>query len=211
METHCGICQHAIEATQPTTQLLCEHRFHTECILRRYAAYYIGDMRCFTCNGLIRPRDMLEEQVDRENEATSNSIIQYMWENEPEFKNEIIKMKTACNDLTKSYTTSSKKQKEMIQKFKQDNNAIIQHMYNSIVNLKKEILAIREVKDCRTKGTVFKRARTQFTAKWGISLYKVNRGLDTIPQARKYRFRYLRMGRSVKTTWGFIRLIFRGR
>jgi len=172
----------------------------------------MGDIRCFTCNGLIVPRDILEAQADRENEATSNKIIEYMWENEAEFKNEFIKMKAACSDATKSHTASSKKQKEMIRKFKEDNNAIIQHVYNSIVNLKKEIMATREVKDCRTKGTVFKRARTQFVAKWGISLYKVNRGLDTIPHARKYRFQYLRMGRLRRRgTWGFIHLIFRRR
>ena len=180
----CGLCAEEFAADQAMTTLLCQHEFHTECILREAVRNEILGLRCHVCSERIIPNDMLRDVND--DEDGTNDIVSYFWDNEPAFKADVFKFKT----LQKKQTASAKILKEKVAIIKEKLDTEIQPLLAPIeakvAEAKAAFKALPELKVARRDISARQNHNKSFREKWELSFYSVRRILADKPDFKGF-------------------------
>ena len=110
MEPICSLCSDLLDNSRPETTLLCNHSFHTRCILLAKMSTYNNGENCPRCNARVYTEEMREiANVQRiENEETYKTKIYTECSSNPVFMTDFKALKkvvAASNKHLRTYTT----------------------------------------------------------------------------------------------------------
>lgn len=205
----CAICEHPFE-NQPQTELLCHHRYHTQCFLENVAVTLVGQhphnrLQCVVCHGQLledfQQGDVDEEEEDQEEEdaqsvgsTTSHTRIVNLWNTNERFRKDIKSYQASCRALCRPLRefqalTRTKKQ-ELAPRF-----ALLKAQYEGLAGTKKdEIMQSPEYK--AYKSAIAKQTRwiTKLRDAYGVSGYTLRhlrgiRGLKSLRRPSYWLFR----------------------
>jgi len=190
-EMECNLCTHPIEQDRPTTTLLCNHIFHTECvILALHRAITIDTpitlARCRTCNEHIVPVRIVE-QVNNEftTREAGAQAIQFMWETDPKFKNAIKDLRNnerRKNNIFRIMNTAI----SSIKKAFNETIAPAKHVIQEAIRASKDKLyALTEYKTYQTANREYKKNTKNFSQIYGARLWEIRDALADKPDALK--------------------------
>jgi len=129
METVCILCEEPLEG-QPQMELLCHHRYHTQCFLTNVATAIHGgqdNLQCVVCHQHLFEQEE-EENIYEEDEQTENETavdsertrIFQLWDTNAEFRADIKKYQQALRRSSQSFKTF----KELLREKKTELNTI---------------------------------------------------------------------------------------
>lgn len=129
METVCTLCEEPLEG-QPQMELLCHHRYHTQCFLTNVATAIHGgqdNLQCVVCHQHLFEQEE-EENIYEEDEQTENETavdsertrLFQLWDNNAEFRADIKKYQQALRGSSQSFKTF----KELLRAKKTELNTI---------------------------------------------------------------------------------------
>lgn len=181
----CTVCDLAMTLEDATIRLECNHQFHTRCFFRQAVMHNdIAEMRCNTCNIILIPVDILHEAEAIQGNEGKNEIIQYLWENEPDFKNEIVTISDATKTSASTMRELSIKKREIIKNFKEEHSETISLLKEKVRETKKAYHKISEYKAGSKIWNALQSKKTKFIAKWGVTPYNLRQALRNIPSAK---------------------------
>lgn len=184
MAAACGFCTEAI-ADRPQFQTLCGHIAHTECLLRATFTDDLLHIRCRTCQERLVPTAMFNEMTAVHGDEAQREIAEYMWVHEPRFKQTLLDMRKAANQLKRAKGAAIKAVAAAKEQIETD-------MATQIAAIKERIVAAKaaykdsdarkgvvkaEAAYCRLVGGLHKR--------WGLSVWSARRALGEVPEAMR--------------------------
>lgn len=190
----CGICGNAMELTEPTIRLLCEHQFHTECFLRQFAINTVAETRCSSCNSYITPNDYIEAAEGVHGEAAQNEVVQMMWNSEPRFKETLASIRALQNELTRDTTAANKRVRILKQQMEDEIGESVELIKGKVREYKKKMAATDEYKAYMRSRKKYSAALNRMDTVWGVGAWRLRRALHNVAAAQPYlptiRFRF---------------------
>ena len=166
----CAICHTAIQADGINATLLCNHTYHTRCLIENISFTGLQYARCAVCDMDVVPHDIIHADTP-DTENNEMETIDNFYKTQPAFVNEI-------NMLKSSWASVEKKHAEM-RKFTNKSAKIFRAEVNDVRCFLKDKLKqkLNEIKGA-TEYTNYKRATQSHGAKlrgfiqrWGIDVY----------------------------------------
>ena len=189
----CAICHTAIQADGINATLLCNHTYHTRCLIENVSFTGLLYARCTLCDAHVAPRDIIHaDNTDTENNEMET--IDHFYKTQPAFVNEI-------NMLKSSWASVEKKHAEM-RKFSNKSAKIFQAEVNDVRCFLKDKVKqkLKEIKKA-TEYTNYKRATQSHGAKlrgfiqrWGVDVYT----LGTYLRRNRVKAKFLLNGYRVR-------------
>ena len=172
-EMECSICHTAIQADGINATLLCNHTYHTRCLIEHVSFAGLQYARCNLCDAHVIPHDIIQPHTPQ-TENNEMETIDNFYKTQPAFVNEI-KM------LNSSWASVVKKHSEM-RKFTNKSVKIFQAEVNDVRCFLKDKLKQKfdEIKKA-TEYTNYKKATQSHAAKlrgfiqrWGVDVYTLS-------------------------------------
>ena len=169
----CAICHTAIEADGINSTLLCNHTYHTRCLIETISFTGLQYARCTVCDAHMAPRDIIHADTPQ-TENNEMETIDNFYKTQPAFVNEI-------NMLKSSWASVEKKHAEM-RKFTNKSAKIFQAEVNDVRCFLKDKLKqkLDEIKKA-TEYANYKRATQShggklrgFIQRWGVDVYTLS-------------------------------------
>jgi hypothetical protein len=185
----CGICRTVIDVESPATTLLCNHKFHTRCIITEIYRF-IGPNRpithsvCSECGAHIIPNDIIEiiHGEDRDAEI-ENRTIKFMWETEPKFKNQLKAFKDSYVKAKKNKNAMNKASKTIIAEFKEAIAPAKRFIEHAIKVSKEKLHALAEYKNYTSAMSGYTLTKNNIFRIWGVKLWSIRDALRNMPDA----------------------------
>ncbi len=180
----CEYCTEPIAMDQPCSELMCHHKVHTECLLRRAVTEDILNLHCPNCRDWLTPRNIIDEEEAVHGQEGQHEVIRYMWEHEPQFKASLEGLREARTKFTKAEMALRKKAKEMVANLKADVEPLVTQVREKVRAAKAAFKAIPEHKEA-AKVTKSQHLKTlAFRRRWGVGLWTVRNALQDVAAAR---------------------------
>ena len=186
----CNICNLDMTVDSPTITLLCNHKFHTRCLISEIYRFMRGPNRvvtlcaCVICNNYIIPNDIVDginnEEFDNDIE---NRTIKFMWETEPKFRNDIKNIK---NSIINHHSNERKMMRasQSIKKTFKETVAPARRLIEEAKSIAlKKLRALTEYKNYTSALGTTKRTTNKFRAIWGVNIWNLRNALHTLPEA----------------------------
>lgn len=204
----CSICMLDLNTETPTITLLCNHKFHTRCLITDMYRFMRQEGRpltlcmCPLCEAYIVPNEIVEgHNIEQREVELENRTTKFLWETEPAFKNGIISIK----DYVKNVTITERKMLRAAQSikavFKEAITPARRVIEEAKANALKQLHALVEYKNYTAALGASKKNTNKFRNTWGINLWNLRSALHDIPDAIRIipqRFHYFN-----RTRWMF--------
>jgi hypothetical protein len=161
------------------------HKTHTECAIRQMLHIDDGPyIRCPTCEASLVSETLAEEANNFYNEEARHEVIRTMWESEPDFKEDLIKVRQARTTYTRAHAEAGKKGKELLAKLQEEMEPILDVLRQRVRAAKQAFASSDESKaDARALSSL-RTKQTRVYKKWGVSWWSVRNALRGIAAAR---------------------------
>jgi len=186
----CNICNIEMTVDTPTITLLCNHKFHTRCLMSEVYRFMRGPNRvltlctCVLCNSYIIPNDIVDginnEELDTDIE---NRTIKFMWETDPKFRNDIITIKNSIVNHRSNERKMMRASQAVKKAFKEAVAPARRVIEEAKSNALKKLRALTEYKTYTSALATTKRTTNKFRATWGLNLWNLRTALHSIPDA----------------------------
>jgi len=182
---NCGLCLNPMAQDDKKIQFLCECEFHTICFFRRSITIeYIQDVRCSNCNERVVPREIVEEfQAIHGNEGR-HEIIQQMWAENEEFRNDLCNAQKQMVIRNKIHAKLKNKVKEIYTEFKKKTSIYIDMLKTFVTNATKNVKSLVEYKETTKMTNKYIRMIQNIRRKWGVNTYDMIRALENNNETR---------------------------
>jgi hypothetical protein len=183
----CDMCDKAFEEGQKKIELLCDHTFHTECFVQRGIQYnYIPDIQCYTCSARIVPDEVIERIGMFQDELGINNVIQFTFETNDDFKNDLKGIQAAAKEDTAADKEFDLKNKKCFKEFKSETATAVSFLKLKVEEAKKKVKVTEEYKTLKNTKRNFLSRTKAFRRKWGMAFYHVRRVLHGNDAAKPY-------------------------
>jgi len=165
VNTVCTLCSLNMENNQPTTELMCHHKFHTACFLTEM---YMNSNYCSSCNQQVFTRETRQDALDRDQqfrEKKLNKRLEKFQENHEAMedlkliKKQIIKAKKARGLLTKYL-------RKEITEHKEEAGQLSKLLKDMIEKRKKNVMTSEEHAKWKTEKIRLQRYMNVFNQKY---------------------------------------------
>ena len=187
----CSLCTLPIEEDTPTTTLLCNHVFHTSCVILSLHRFISADRpitlaRCHTCHANIVPNRIIEQV---HNEYTTHEAgaqaIQFMWETDLNFKNALKDLRNNERHNNNTFRIMNVAISAIKKAFK-ETIAPAKHVIQEAIRVSKEkVYALNEYKAHLLAQRAFKKNTKNFSQIYGARLWEIRDALADRPAALK--------------------------
>ena len=175
----------------PTTTLLCNHKFHTRCLITEMYRF-IGPNRsiaqsvCSECRAHIIPNDIIDiiHNDDRDGEIEDRTI-KFMWETDPKFKNQIKAFKGSFVKAKKNKSLMKRASKAIIAEFKEAIAPAKRFIEHAIKVSKEKLHALAEYKNYTSAMSGYTLAKNNIFRNWGVKLWSIRDALRNMPDAMR--------------------------
>jgi len=187
----CSLCTHEMDIETPTTTLLCNHKFHTRCLITQMYRFAgpnrsIRHSVCSECGAHIIPNDIIEtihnQDIDAEIE---NRTIKFMWETEPKFKNHLKTFKDSYVKAKKNKNAMNTASKTIIAEFKEAIAPAKRFIEHAIKVSKEKLHALAEYKNYTSAMSGYTLTKNNIFRNWGVKLWSIRDALRNMPDAMR--------------------------
>jgi hypothetical protein len=180
----CEFCTEAIALDQPATEFLCNHKVHTECLLKQVVSIELANCRCPNCREFIVPREILEEAAAMNSQEGHDQAIRYMWEQEPEFKTGLQSLREARLAVNRAKAAVGKKIKELKAKQTEEIAHFMECIRVRVRQTKQQFKALTETKALSKANSAYNTKSWAFENRWGVGPYQIRHALRDVAAAR---------------------------
>ena len=162
----CPVCNTEINDDHAKMTLLCNHTYHTQCMLGRLGLIQINIVRCNVCEELVFPHGNLRQQ--EEVWINDTDIIENLLDTQPSFNVEIQELRNYWKTLVKTYQTLNKVRAHHLKLFRTQMRDIKDFIKIKSKEKFKEIIKLQEYKDCTKQIQLYSSKIQNFRKKWGL-------------------------------------------
>jgi hypothetical protein len=185
MEGVICICHENILEEQIQIELLCGHKYHTECWLRHNRRLRMYDVRCCECNEHIIPDDMmLTADNGNENIDTDTDIINLLWESDTNFKESVINYNTGLKNRNKTLQQLRAKIKSIVNNC--DFSSCITIIKNKLNEMKSLVKDSEEYNSSITQERSIANKSRKIFQTWNVPIYTICKVLRNNDTAQKH-------------------------
>lgn len=190
METTCIMCTlpmiNEAGEPEPTITLMCNHTAHTLCFMRHAATrnLYLHNMNCHECDTPVVPMDIVLEAQALNHPNNEAQIVKFMWETEPDFKNDLKTLRKFQANIGKSSSALKSKHKAILAQHKEDIDVHVQIIKYKVEEAQKKYKTCEEYKTISKLMSVYSTAYMKFVKRWGVEGWTIRHVLRNIQGAK---------------------------
>jgi hypothetical protein len=172
-EMDCSICHTVIEADGINSTLLCNHTYHTRCLIEHVAFTGIQYARCNVCDAHVIPRDIIQTNTP-ETENTVMETIDTFYKTQPAFVKEIKMLKSSWASVEKKHAEMRKTTNKSIKIFHAEINDVRCFLKDKFRQKLSEFKKATEYTDYKRSARSHSGKLRGFVQRWGVDVYTLS-------------------------------------
>lgn len=172
-EMECSICHTVTEADGINSTLLCNHTYHTRCLIEHVAFTGIQYARCNVCDAHVIPRDIIQTDTP-ETENTVMETIDNFYKTQPTFINEINTLKSSWALVEKKHAEMRKSANKSLKLFHAEINDVRCFLRDKVKQKLSEVTKTTEYTGYKRAARSHSGKLRGFVQRWGIDVYTLS-------------------------------------
>lgn len=172
-EMECSICHTAIQADGINATLLCNHTYHTRCLIENVSFTGLPYARCTVCDAHVVPHDIVHADT-LQTENNEMDTIDNFYKTQPAFVNEINTLKSSSALVEKKHSEMRKFTNKSVKIFQAEVNDVRCFLKDKLRQKLNEIKKGAEYVDYKRATQSHAAKLRRFIQRWGIDVYTLS-------------------------------------
>lgn len=169
----CSFCHTAIQADGINATLLCNHTYHTRCLIENVSFTGLQYARCAECDQHVVPHDIIHADTP-ETENTVMETIDTFYKTQPAFVNEINMLKSSWASVEKKHTEMRRTTNKSLKLFHAEINDVRCFLRDKVKQKLSEVTKTTEYTGYKRAARSHSGKLRAFVQRWGVDVYTLS-------------------------------------